>query len=278
MARSRKKIAYIINPNAGSADKRKLVPLIRLHSPISFDYEIIYWNDPAEGSLITRRIIAEGFSVAVAVGGDGTVNEISKTFVGTDIALAIIPIGSENGLARHLKIPMDIRKAIELIAAGERQAIDSCSINGKFFSTCRRRSFSAYAKITFLQFFRYRSAEYELHLNKEQFHRKAFLITFANASQYGNNAYIAPGASVLDGLIDVCILKPFRFWDLPLIVWKIFHRTIDQSRFLETFRASEVDVLRRNPGPAHCDGESEILGPLLSIRILPHSLQFITPS
>jgi diacylglycerol kinase (ATP) len=289
----RKKIAYILNPNAGVSDKKEIVELIRLHSPASMEFEIIHWEYPEQGKEITDRIISEKFTVAVAVGGDGTVNEISKALVGTDIPLAIIPIGSGNGLARHLKIPMNIKEAIRLISGGEETRIDCCYINdkaffctsgigfdahiGKLFSESSHRGFSTYFKITLSQLLRYRPATYNLTINKELIRRKAFLITFANASQYGNDAFIAPHASVGDGLIDICILKPFKLWNLPSIAWKMFHRSIDKSPFMETYRASEVDVERDTKGPTHYDGEPEIMGSRLRIRIRPASLRVITP-
>jgi diacylglycerol kinase (ATP) len=289
-----KKIAYIINPNAGVLNKKEIIAQIKLHSPACMEYEIINWEYPGQGTAITNRIISEKFTIAVAVGGDGTVNEISKALIGTNIPLAIIPIGSGNGLARHLNIPMNIKDAIRLIAGGSEISIDSCFINdraffctsgigfdahiGKLFSESSHRGLATYVKITLRQLLTYRPATYILTINKEKIKRKAFLITFANASQYGNDAFIAPRASVGDGLIDVCILKPFNFWDLPFIVWKIFHRTIDKSIFMETFRVSEVEVERDAYGPTHYDGEPDVMGSRLNIRIQPGSLRVIAPS
>lgn len=293
MKPTRRKIAYIVNPNAGVLDKKQIIELIKKHTPVGVDYEIINWESPPQGKEITKRVIAEAFSTAVAVGGDGTVNEISKALVGTDISLAIIPIGSGNGLARHLKIPLDITKAIQLIGQGEERIIDSCFINGKaffctsgigfdahigkLFAESKTRGFSTYAKITISQLMRYKPVEYNLTINNETIKRKAFLITFANASQYGNDAFIAPQASVKDGLIDVCILKPFKFWNVPSIAWKFFNKSINSSAFMETYKVSEVDVEREATGPAHYDGEPDLMGAKLTIRIKPSSLRVIAP-
>ncbi len=290
----RKKIAYIINPNAGVSSTTEIIDAIKLHSPGSMDYEIIVWAYPEQSEEISRRILTEGFTIAVAVGGDGTVNEISKALIGTSIPLAIIPIGSGNGLARHLKIPLDLKGAIRLIAGGKEIRIDSCYINdkpffctsgigfdahiGKLFSESKTRGFMTYVKITLSQLFVYRPVNYRLTINKQLIRRKAFLITFANASQYGNDAFIAPHASVGDGLIDICILKPFKIWDLPFIIWKMFHRTIDKSAFMETYRSDEVDVERDAKGPTHYDGEPGEMGSSLRIRISPASLRVIAPS
>jgi diacylglycerol kinase (ATP) len=290
----RKKIAYIVNPNAGVLDKKQIVELIKAHTPVGIDYEIINWEAPEQGKEITRRVIDEKFSTAVAVGGDGTVNEISKALVDSSISLAIIPIGSGNGLARHLRIPLDVKKAIQLIAKGEERIIDSCFINGKaffctsgigfdahigkLFAESTTRGFSTYAKITIGQLMRYKPVEYSLTINNEKIRRRAFLITFANASQYGNDAFIAPQASVKDGLIDVCILKPFKFWNVPSIAWKFFNKSINNSSFMETYKVSEVDVERDFNGPAHYDGEPDVMGSKLTIRIKPASLRVIAPS
>jgi YegS/Rv2252/BmrU family lipid kinase len=294
MIRKRKKIAYVINPNAGVSNKVLILDQIKLHTPASFDYEIINWETPEQGGEIMKRILSGGFSIAAAVGGDGTVNELSKALIGTDISLAIIPVGSGNGLARHLKIPLDVKKALELISKGDEKKIDSCFINekaffctsgigfdahiGKLFSESAHRGFSTYAKITLTQLFRYKSSDYNLTFSEQKIKRKAFLITFANASQYGNDAFIAPQASVGDGLIDVCILKPFKMWDLPSLAWKMFNRSIDTSSFMETFKVSEVSVERLGTGPAHYDGEPAEMGANLLVRIIPKSLRVITPS
>ncbi|HXC05370.1 MAG TPA: YegS/Rv2252/BmrU family lipid kinase [Bacteroidia bacterium] len=290
----RKKIAFIVNPNAGVSNTEAIVKQIREHTPAYVDYEIIFWETPAQGKEITDRVLNEKFTVAVAVGGDGTVNEVSKALVGTEVALAIIPIGSGNGLARHLKIPLDVKSAIHVILHGDAIRIDSCFINdkaffctsgigfdahiGKLFAETKVRGFSTYVRITIGQLLSYRASEYSLKMNKEEIKRKAFLITFANASQYGNDAFIAPLASVGDGLIDVCILKPFKFWDLPGIVWKMFHRSINSSHFMESYRASEIEVVRERKGPAHYDGEPDEMGEKLKIRIQPGSLSVIAPS
>ncbi|MFI5148282.1 MAG: diacylglycerol/lipid kinase family protein [Bacteroidia bacterium] len=290
----RKKIAFIINPNAGVSNTETIIKQIKEHTPNYVDYEIILWDAPAQGKEITDRVLKEHFSVAVAVGGDGTVNEVSKALVGTEVALAIIPIGSGNGLARHLKIPLDVKNAIHVILHGEAIKMDSCFINdkaffctsgigfdahiGKLFAEAKTRGFSTYVRITISQLLSYRAVSYSLRMNKEEIKRKAFLITFANASQYGNDAFIAPHASVGDGLIDVCILKPFKFWDLPGIVWKMFHKTIDHSHFMETYRASEIEVEREGKGPAHFDGEPDEMGARLRIHIQPSSLSVITPA
>jgi diacylglycerol kinase (ATP) len=289
----RKKIAYIINPNAGIGNKEDIVRQIKSHTPAYLDYEIIYWETPGQGKEITDRVLRENFSVAVAVGGDGTVNEISKALIGTKVALAIIPIGSGNGLARHLKIPLDVKNAIHVILHGEAISMDSCFINGKaffctsgigfdahigkLFAEAKQRGFGTYVRITIGQLLSYRAAVYNLKINKESIERKAFLITFANASQYGNDAFIAPDASVGDGLINVCILKPFNFWDLPSIVWKMFHRSINTSHFMETYKAAEIEVEREGMGPAHYDGEPDEMGSKLRIHVQPNSLWVIAP-
>jgi diacylglycerol kinase (ATP) len=289
----RKRAVFIVNPKAGTKSKAFVLDLIKSYRSPLIDHEIFYWEHQNQGPEIATYILKGGFNIAVAVGGDGTVNEIAKTLVDTDISLGIIPCGSGNGLARHLGIPLNASKALSLLEHGTEATIDSCMINekaffctagfgfdahiGKLFAESSSRGFSTYTKITLSEFSKYKPEEYQITINGKQIVRKAFLIAVANAAQYGNNAYIAPLADIRDGLMDISIIKPFKTWNMPGIGLALFRKTLNLSPFCESFRAASLSIKRLNPGPLHYDGEPWEAGTEINISIKPASLRVIVP-
>ncbi|MFI5164239.1 MAG: diacylglycerol/lipid kinase family protein [Bacteroidia bacterium] len=289
----KKKAVFVINPISGGADKAPIVEQIKQELSADILPEFLFWDFPKQQEEIKKHIREKDFDIAVAVGGDGTINLVAQAVVNSPKALAILPVGSGNGLARHLKIPLKIKKAIEVLNAGKESMIDSCMVNdvfffstsgmgfdayiGKLFAESKSRGFFTYIKLTLAQFIKYQPQHYTLLIGDRKIEREAFLITFANASQYGNNAYIAPQADIADGLMDVCILKPFRVWNTLSIGMKMFNKQLNHSSFMETFRAANVKVTRQSAGPVHYDGEPFELGENLHMKVLPASVKIIIP-
>ena len=288
-----KKAVFIINPVAGGGNKGPVVQQIKKYLRNDISYEIINWDFPHQKTEIIKRIKENDFDLAVAVGGDGTINQVAQAVANTNKKLAIIPVGSGNGLARHLQIPLDVKAAIDVINNGKSICVDSCNVNdlffvctsgigfdahiGKLFAESKTRGFYTYFKLTMSQFMSYKPEDYKLFIDDKEISAKAFLITFANASQYGNNAYIAPQADIQDGLIDVCILKPFNAWNVVSLGWRMFNKTIHRSPLMETYRAKTLLVKRTTSGPVHYDGEPNEMGELLRYEILPSSLNVLVP-
>jgi len=232
------------------------------------------------------------FEIVVAVGGDGTVNEIASAIVGTGTQLGIIPFGSGNGLARFLGIPMDTVKAIKTLTTGHVEAIDSATLNGRpffnmagmgfdahiaeVFSHDKKRGFITYIKSAFEEISKYKPELYQIEIDGKMMEREAFMLSFANSSQYGNNAHISPDASVQDGLIDICVIKQFPFWRLIEMGIRMMTKTTDRSSYLEIFRGKHVSVKRIASGPVHLDGEPHTEGAEMIIDVIPASLQVIT--
>jgi len=232
------------------------------------------------------------FEMVVAVGGDGTVNEIASAIVGTGTQLGIIPFGSGNGLARFLGIPMDTVKAIKTLTTGRVEAIDSATLNGRpffnmagmgfdahiaeVFSHDKKRGFITYIKSAFEEIRKYKPELYRVEIDGKMMEREAFMLSFANSSQYGNNAHISPDASVQDGLIDVCVIKQFPFWRLIEMGIRMMTKTTNKSSYLEIFRGKHVNVKRIASGPVHLDGEPHTEGAEMIIDVIPASLQVIT--
>lgn len=286
-----RKILFIVNPNAGKKISGKLIETIRKEIPSEIQNEIIIWKDRTHFVEILEKLKQGNYTDAVAVGGDGTVNQVAKSILNTNIALGIVPAGSGNGLARSLGISMRTEIAIKQIAEGKTEYIDTGEVNGipffctsglgfdahigKLFATSVKRGLKSYVKITLRELMTYKEQNYILKLNGKEISRKAFLITVANAGQYGNNFYIAPQAKLNDSLFHVVILKPFNFFQSIGIVLKVLRRKANESRFIETFTCNNLQITRQKEDSIHFDGEPETQGTELNYLLKAKSLKAI---
>ena len=277
------KIAFIINPYSGTGKKEDLPDLIRSGLDLRlYNPEIVYTKFRGHGTELAKEFVEKGFHAVVAVGGDGTVNEVASSLIHTNTALGIIPCGSGNGLARHLEIPLGSKEAIELINNARITEIDYGTANDIiFFCTCgvgfdahighqfaqsKTRGFFTYLKSILWEFATYRAKKYKFKTNDIKFKKKAFLVTFANAAQYGNNAFIAPMADIQDGFLDVCILEPFPAFKAVDIGLKLFNKRIEKSRYVEILRTNEVRIKRKNSDVFHFDGEPCIMDKKIVVK------------
>lgn len=290
----KKKISFIINPISGTRGKEQVLKWIdeRLDKE-KYAQEVVYTERAGHAVEIASQKAREGVHAVVAIGGDGTINEIARSLVHTQTALGIIPCGSGNGLARHLQIPMEPKKAIDIINEGLIDVIDYGKINEvPFFCTCGvgfdafvslkfskagRRGPLTYLEKTLLESLKYRPETYELEMDGSTLRYKAFLIACGNASQYGNNAYIAPQATLTDGLLDVTILEPFTVLDVPSLSFQLFNKTIDQNSRIKTFRCQTLRIHRSKPGVVHFDGDPMMMGNNIDVKIIQKGLQVIVP-
>ena len=225
------------------------------------------------------------------MGGDGTINEVATQVEGTNKLMGIIPFGSGNGLARSLSIPLGDVQAIKRINKLHVSKIDSGTFNGrKFFNMAGigfdaqisarfaenvKRGLSSYVKIAFSEVSNYRSQHYRLTIDGKEYEHQAFMISVANSSQYGNNAHISPFASLNDGMLDICILKPFPLYKFPALVFRMFRKNTHKSNYLEIIQGSKISIIRDCVAAVHLDGEPIEMGTELSIGINPHSLNIL---
>jgi YegS/Rv2252/BmrU family lipid kinase len=290
------KIYIIVNPISGTISKDKIPVLInKILPPSSFQTEIVYTRYAGHASILAQQALQKDITYIVAAGGDGTVNEIARTLIGTSATLGIIPIGSGNGLARDLGIPMDMKKAIELIAQKQSITIDYCKANEYvFFCTCgvgfdaivserfsgeKKRGSISYVKSAITEYLKFKPDVYEMILDDGSVVKeKAFLITCANTSQYGNNAYIAPNANIRDGLLDIVMIAPINPLDVAPLAIQLFTKQIGHNQRFNHYRSRKVTIRRSQPGPMHVDGEPLYAGTEISIETIPAGLQVIAPS
>jgi len=292
MDRNPKKILFIVNPIAGGKDKCNFKDILKSTLPADFEYKIVDWNDPSiDFSTFLYENTDPDTGIIAAVGGDGTVNRIATQLLYSDMILAIIPFGSGNGIANHLSIPLNTKKALQLLQIGKVITIDACEINDKhfvasagvgfdayiiqLFSESGKRGFISYFRLVLNTYLHYQSRKYSLWLDGVKIKEKAFLITTANANQYGGNVKIAPEANLHDGLMDIVIMRKPNFFQSLILAIRLFNGSINRSSLIKSYRASEVSIKRKKKGAVQYDGEHDIMKKKIDIKVLPDALKVI---
>lgn len=289
---NKEKIVFILNPISGSKSKAKIPELIEENiDKERFDYEIITTERGGQASAIAQEAVREGVPYVVAIGGDGTVNEVARAVRDSKTAMGIIPCGSGNGLARHLMLPLSTKGAIEIINQAVVHDLDYGIINGMpFFCTCGmgfdahismkfaqagRRGALTYIEKVLREGFTYAPDHYTIEDENGRHEHDAFLVSIANASQYGNDAYIAPQASMSDGLMDVIIMDQFGVLDAPNVSYDMMNKTLNQNPNIHTFRSKHLHIRREKPAAIHYDGEPIMSDTDLDISIREKGIRII---
>lgn len=288
----RKQLLFVINPISGgkrkTSFKKQVLDVLDLQRFDPTFQETSYVNHAYEIGL---KAIKEQYDAVIAVGGDGTINELGSALVGANIPLGIVPEGSGNGLALYLGIPLNEAAAIRRINRFEFVEVDCGTINDRKFFNIAGLGFDAsvsenfanenirgpfgYMKSAINVLSKYKPASYKLTIDGKIYEREAFMISVANSPQYGNNAYIAPHASVSDGVLDVCIVKQFPLYTLPKMLFHLFNKSADQSDYVEIIPGRNIQIETSGKSPAHIDGEPVDLGNLLHIGVIPKALKVI---
>lgn len=291
---SKTNILFVINPISGGKNKAGIPALIEKRlDRTKFLTNYSFTEYAGHASEIAEEAANKSFDVIVAVGGDGTINEVASKVMKYNKVLGIIPFGSGNGLARFLKIPLKPVDAIEIINGFNVKAIDSGLFNGKgfynmagigfdayissVFAGDKSRGLTGYLKLGLKEVLNYKSQTYHLNIDGEEHTFKAFVISIANSSQYGNNAHIAPQASVTDGLLDICIIKEFSMLKLPKLAYEMISAATHKSNIVEIIKGKKVKITRLEEGPIHIDGEPFFMGREIEVSISPLSLNIIVP-
>ena len=280
---------FIINPISGISKKMGIVETLKSSLDQNIKYKTTFTERPDHATEIALEAVKNKADAVIAVGGDGSVNEVGKALINTNVALGIIPCGSGNGFARHLKIPLQAKKAIQTLNNYNIRIIDTGIVNdkpflataglgfdahiGHKFADFGKRGFLSYLQVTANEFRNFKPKEYHLEIDGKELITEAFLINFANAGQYGNNAWIAPTASISDGKLEVCILEKFPTQNIPEIIFQLFSKKILNSNYYRVIQADQIKV--KNVSSFHIDGEPINESGDLLIKIVPQSLRVI---
>ena len=283
------KIKFIINPISGTGKQKGIEKHITKYIK---DFEIVYTKKSGDAKIISMNSAEEKLDVVIAVGGDGTVNECLKGLVNTNTALGVIPCGSGNGFAYHIGMHNNIEKAIKQLNNSRIEVIDSGAVNGfpfvnvsgvgfdahiaDLFLTLKVRGFFGYIKLIINQL-NYNANEYRIFYNNIERKVKAYMINFANASQYGNNAKISPNADFKDGLIDFVIVNNFPKWKIPNFILMLLTGRIHLSNYVEIIKCDKMTIKAENT-LVHLDGEPIKSSNPIEIAILPKSLKILIPN
>jgi diacylglycerol kinase (ATP) len=290
------KTRFIFNPRSGHNAKNPYL-LERTRAFIrerSLDADVVLTERPRHATELARRAVDEGCKLVVAIGGDGTLNETAAGLVGTDAVFGLVPCGSGNGLGRHLGIPGPGKGAFRTLVEGRIREIDTGQVNGiPFFNAMglgfdaeiadrfnhlTRRGLAAYVRTTLGTLFDYRAETCFIRNGVASLTTTAFLLTVANSDQYGNDCFIAPGASVDDGQLDLTVIKRANVFNAAPLAARLFLKSIDGSRSVARLRGSHFTIERSAPGLIHTDGETHRTGSTLEITVLPHSLRIMVPA
>ena len=290
----KRKIVFVNNPTSGSLRLIPVIPIIeRFVNRDLYDFKIISTEYKGHATEIAHEYAAKKYDAVIAVGGDGTVNETGRGLIGTGTALGIIPCGSGNGLARHLGIPLDPFKAVKWLDKSIFTEIDYGMIEDQpFFCTCGvgfdakvsdtfskagTRGVLTYMESILKEIATYKDKLYKLSFDNSSETYECFIVTCANADQWGNNAVIAPTASLRDGLMDVVVIHPFTPLDAPLLAFQLFNRLIDKNPNVTVRKCKNLTITRDSEGPAHYDGEPVILGKEIHVKLISEGLKVLIP-
>ena len=291
----KEKVLFIINPVSGIGKQKTVEKALESYlDKEKYDYGIAYTEYAHHATLISKNAVKTGYSTDVMVGGDGSINDCVRGLINTETKLGIIPAGSGNGLARCLHIPLDIKKAIEVINLNNHLTIDTVTLNNmpyasvagigfdaliaKEFTGSKIRGFQTYLKLVLKDYINYKPQNYKLIVDGKKIEREALFISFMNSNQFGYNAIIAPKASLNDGLLDIVVVKKPPIILAPLVIQMMFFHKMDKSPYVETFRAKKVEVTNFEDGILNLDGEGiEYKQNNLEFCVEPNDLNVIVP-
>ncbi len=290
----KKNILFVINPISGGKGKSRIPGLIDKYlDKEKFNSYFSFTEYVGHAAELAEEAANKNFDIIVAAGGDGTINEVAAKVMLHNKILGILPLGSGNGLARFLNLSKNLRNALFVINAINIMEIDTASLNNKaffnmagigfdarlsaVFSGNKKRGFSGYLKEGVREILNYKAQQYILNIDGVEYKRQAFAISIANSSQYGNNVFIAPDASVRDGLLDICIIKPFPLYKLPKLSYVMLTGRAGRSDMIEIIKGRNIKISRLQDDAVHLDGEPLHMGKSIDVNINPLSLQVIVP-
>lgn len=290
----KQRIRFIINPISGGVKKAKVPQMIeRYLNHQLYDYDIAITQYKRHAKQIAYDAAREGVDIVCAVGGDGSVHEVGTALIGTGACLAIIPTGSGNGLARHLKIPLKTPQAIQNINQGFRIKMDTGLANNrpflgvggfgfdafiaKRFDEYHIRGFWGYTQLVYEEYFSYNPPKIIIKTPEQTYKGNYLLCSIANSSEFGNGFCISPKSTVIDQQMELVILRKFAWWRTMGVVGRFFMKRIEGSNYIQIVPFKKARIFVEVP-LAHLDGEPFEVKKEINIEVVPASLNVICGS
>lgn len=276
---------FIVNPISGNSHKNQIVTRLQKSG-----YEVVFTEYAGHAEIIARNTNARK---VIAVGGDGTVNEVARGIMGTDKILGIIPCGSGDGLALHLGLSHNLNRSIKIIEEGKTSPLDAGIINGKpFFSVCGtgfdalisekfaksgKRGLANYIEQAVRTWKDYNPDRYTIEIDGKSWETEAVLITVGNSNQWGNGAKVTPLADSTDGELDITVVDKFKNIEIPMLAYRLMSGTVNEDLHVHCYRGRHITIRRQDSGPAHVDGDWFEAGNILDIEVIPHAINVLVP-
>jgi YegS/Rv2252/BmrU family lipid kinase len=291
------KVRAILNPRAGVAAHRTREAVER-GRPSWKDYAVYLTREPGHATSLAREAVAAGAGLVLAVGGDGTVNEVAQGLVGSPAALGIVPVGSGNGLARALRIPLQPGGALAALESGARRRMDLGTLNGRIFLNVAgvgfdaavghafhesgrrggRRGLLGYLRLSLRELYAYRPKSLTLEVATCRLDLAAFVLTFANGPQYGSGAVINPGAKLDDGTLEVVVFEGGPLWRTLAAAPRLFLGGLERQAGYRRLAGSSATVTAVEPVELHCDGDPGPAVSRIEVGLVPRALEIVVPS
>jgi len=289
-----KKVLFIINKYSGTGYEPSVEGKITdLCGELGYEPTLEFTKARGHATALAKQAAADHFRFVFAMGGDGTVNEVAQGLLHSSTPMGILPKGSGNGLARHLRIPLNFVKSLALLSHHEIIAMDTMMVNGNLsvnvsgigfdghvansFGKDGKRGLWGYTQLVLKQYLQFKEFQVDVSIDAQRLNKPVFILAIANASQFGNNACVSPGASVADGQLDVCFIEKIPLWQGPTFAAQVFSRKIDYSHLVRIVKGKEVQIALKNPMEYHIDGEGMGYAQQFNIQLQPASLRVIKP-
>lgn len=291
------KVRAILNPRAGVAAQRTREAVER-GRPSWTDYAVYLTREAGHATALAREAVTAGADLVLAVGGDGTANEVAQGLLGSPAALGIVPVGSGNGLARALRIPLRPELALAALESGARRRMDVGFLNGCLFLNVAgvgfdavvghafhergkrggRRGLLGYVRLGLLALRTYRSPRVTVEVAPERLEIEAFVLTFANGPQYGSGAVINPGARLDDGRLEVIAFEQAPLWRTLVTGSRLFLGGLERAPGYKRLAGPAATVTVTGPAAVHCDGDPAAAAERISVELRPRALEIVVPA
>lgn len=287
-------LVFIINPRSGVRPQLKVRRAIeQCLDKTQFTFEVVYTSHPNHGIELAAEAASKGAWAVVAVGGDGSVNDVAKGLAGTGTALAILPKGSGNGMARTLGIPLNFREAVEVINRGKLKAMDIAYANDRLFvsnagvafdalisrkfSKTENRGFGTYVWLVTKLLWLYKSWEWHICVDGQSSKTTAFLLNVSNGQQFGYNFRLAPMASCFDGQLDLIVIRRFPKFLVGMLALRAMNGTIAGSRYVSHYQGSDITISHPQLRLMQSDGDAHPCSHSIHFRVVPGAQKVIVP-